>query len=313
MRMPSSNESSAQPATRESRSIVLATRPPPAIVWVEDQPRGCPAVMPANRTNAYGGYRSRQAPSRHARVARHGVGRRSLSIESAARQSSKSVNDTRSRSGAFQGDVKAIRGCVTGLNDAVPTGGRRRGRGRNVARSKPTQPGEDRRVEFWHEAAAAVVPASLTKSCAVLPMAVVREPSESGSSVMPSRARIVVIGAGIVGNCLVGHLAELGWEDLVLIDKGPLPDPGRLHRPRLQLHLPHRSQPRDRDADAGEPAPVRGAGGEHYLRRGRGGAHRGAHGGAAAAHDFGALLGDRDRVAHTRTRWWPGCRSSTAT
>ena len=43
---------------------------------------------------------------------------------------------------------------------------------------------------------------------------------------MPARAGIVVIGAGIVGNCLVGHLAELGWDELVLIDKGPLPDPG---------------------------------------------------------------------------------------
>ena len=43
---------------------------------------------------------------------------------------------------------------------------------------------------------------------------------------MPARAGVVVIGAGIVGNCLVGHLAELGWDELVLIDKGPLPDPG---------------------------------------------------------------------------------------
>ena len=43
---------------------------------------------------------------------------------------------------------------------------------------------------------------------------------------MPVRARIVVIGAGIVGNCLVAHLAELGWDELVLIDKGPLPNPG---------------------------------------------------------------------------------------
>ncbi len=42
----------------------------------------------------------------------------------------------------------------------------------------------------------------------------------------PVRASIAVIGAGIVGNCLVGHLAELGWRDLVLIDKGPLPNPG---------------------------------------------------------------------------------------
>jgi glycine cleavage system aminomethyltransferase T/glycine/D-amino acid oxidase-like deaminating enzyme len=35
-----------------------------------------------------------------------------------------------------------------------------------------------------------------------------------------------VIGAGIVGNCLVGHLARLGWRDMVLLDKGPLPNPG---------------------------------------------------------------------------------------
>ena len=42
----------------------------------------------------------------------------------------------------------------------------------------------------------------------------------------PTRARVAVIGAGIVGNCLVEHLAKLGWDDLVLIDKGPLPNPG---------------------------------------------------------------------------------------
>jgi glycine cleavage system aminomethyltransferase T/glycine/D-amino acid oxidase-like deaminating enzyme len=36
----------------------------------------------------------------------------------------------------------------------------------------------------------------------------------------------VVIGAGIVGNSLVHHLAELGWTDIVQIDKGPLPNPG---------------------------------------------------------------------------------------
>jgi glycine cleavage system aminomethyltransferase T/glycine/D-amino acid oxidase-like deaminating enzyme len=43
---------------------------------------------------------------------------------------------------------------------------------------------------------------------------------------LPTRARAVVIGAGIVGNSLAYHLAELGWTDLVLLDKGPLPNPG---------------------------------------------------------------------------------------
>jgi glycine cleavage system aminomethyltransferase T/glycine/D-amino acid oxidase-like deaminating enzyme len=42
----------------------------------------------------------------------------------------------------------------------------------------------------------------------------------------PARASAVVIGAGIVGNSLVHHLARLGWRDLVLVDKGPLPNPG---------------------------------------------------------------------------------------
>jgi glycine cleavage system aminomethyltransferase T/glycine/D-amino acid oxidase-like deaminating enzyme len=42
----------------------------------------------------------------------------------------------------------------------------------------------------------------------------------------PQRAKVVVIGAGIVGNSLVYHLARLGWRDIVQIDKGPLPNPG---------------------------------------------------------------------------------------
>ena len=43
---------------------------------------------------------------------------------------------------------------------------------------------------------------------------------------VPTTAKVVVIGAGIVGNSLVHHLAELGWRDIVQLDKGPLPNPG---------------------------------------------------------------------------------------
>src|ERR671936_489097 len=43
---------------------------------------------------------------------------------------------------------------------------------------------------------------------------------------VPGSARAVVIGAGIVGNSMAYHLAQLGWTDIVLLDKGPFPNPG---------------------------------------------------------------------------------------
>src|SRR5687767_10212911 len=43
---------------------------------------------------------------------------------------------------------------------------------------------------------------------------------------VPQHAQAVVIGAGIVGNSLVHHLARLGWTDIVQLDMGPLPNPG---------------------------------------------------------------------------------------
>ena len=50
--------------------------------------------------------------------------------------------------------------------------------------------------------------------------------SASSARAVPSTARVVVIGAGIVGNSLVHHLARLGWRDIVQIDKWALPNPG---------------------------------------------------------------------------------------
>ncbi|MFU8866966.1 GcvT family protein [Natronococcus sp.] len=46
------------------------------------------------------------------------------------------------------------------------------------------------------------------------------------SDAFPSSAGTVVIGAGVVGNSLAYHLADCGREDILLLDKGPLPDPG---------------------------------------------------------------------------------------
>ena len=45
-------------------------------------------------------------------------------------------------------------------------------------------------------------------------------------SSLPDRARVVVIGAGIVGSSMAWHLARLGWRDIVLLEKGMLPNPG---------------------------------------------------------------------------------------
>src|SRR5579872_1085441 len=45
-------------------------------------------------------------------------------------------------------------------------------------------------------------------------------------SALPTQARAVVIGSGFVGNSVAYHLCRLGWRDVVLLDKGPLPNPG---------------------------------------------------------------------------------------
>jgi glycine cleavage system aminomethyltransferase T/glycine/D-amino acid oxidase-like deaminating enzyme len=52
------------------------------------------------------------------------------------------------------------------------------------------------------------------------------EDHSGAARTVPPKARAVLIGAGIVGNSLAYHLARLGWTDLVLLDKGPLPNPG---------------------------------------------------------------------------------------
>src|ERR671930_1468763 len=43
---------------------------------------------------------------------------------------------------------------------------------------------------------------------------------------LPKHASVVVIGAGIMGNCMAYHLALAGWREIVLVDKGPMPNPG---------------------------------------------------------------------------------------
>ena len=40
---------------------------------------------------------------------------------------------------------------------------------------------------------------------------------------MAHHARLVIIGAGIVGASCAYHLTRLGWKDIVIVDKGELP------------------------------------------------------------------------------------------
>ncbi len=39
---------------------------------------------------------------------------------------------------------------------------------------------------------------------------------------MPANAKVVVVGAGLVGCAVAQHLAELGWTDITVVDQGPL-------------------------------------------------------------------------------------------
>src|ERR1700761_4489287 len=50
--------------------------------------------------------------------------------------------------------------------------------------------------------------------------------TSSDSRQLPPAQRVVIIGAGIVGNSLAYHLSLLGETEITLIDKGPLPNPG---------------------------------------------------------------------------------------
>src|SRR5580704_1742127 len=39
---------------------------------------------------------------------------------------------------------------------------------------------------------------------------------------LPGRARVVIIGGGVIGTSVAYHLAQLGWTDLVLLEQGQM-------------------------------------------------------------------------------------------
>ena len=48
----------------------------------------------------------------------------------------------------------------------------------------------------------------------------------SGAMALPESARVVIVGAGIAGASVAHHLAERGWEQIVVVDQGPLWETG---------------------------------------------------------------------------------------
>src|SRR5436309_1877104 len=50
---------------------------------------------------------------------------------------------------------------------------------------------------------------------------------------MRDQARVVIIGSGIVGSSIAYHLTELGWQDIVVLEQGPLIYGTTSHAPGL--------------------------------------------------------------------------------
>jgi len=52
---------------------------------------------------------------------------------------------------------------------------------------------------------------------------------------LPARARVVIVGGGVIGCSVAYHLSKMGWSDIVLVERKQLtsgrPGTRRPHRP----------------------------------------------------------------------------------
>ncbi|WP_343562500.1 FAD-dependent oxidoreductase, partial [Kiloniella sp. b19] len=44
----------------------------------------------------------------------------------------------------------------------------------------------------------------------------------SGGKQLPSHAKVVIVGGGVVGCSILFHLAKFGWKDVVLLERSEL-------------------------------------------------------------------------------------------
>ena len=112
---------------------------------------------------------------------------------------------------------------------------------------------------------------------------------------VPTHARVVIIGAGIVGNSMAWHLARPGLARHRPAREGHAPEPRRLDRPRLELHLPDRPQQGDGGVHDRQRPPVPRARRLQRDRRHRGRPDARADGGAEAADGVVDIVGRRGR------------------
>ena len=61
---------------------------------------------------------------------------------------------------------------------------------------------------------------------------------------LPAHARVVIIGGGVIGCSVAYHLTQLGWRDVVLLERA------QLTRHHLACRGPSDFAARHRDADA---------------------------------------------------------------
>src|SRR5256884_7816115 len=47
-------------------------------------------------------------------------------------------------------------------------------------------------------------------------------PGAIAGPALPARARVVIVGGGVIGTSVAYHLAQLGWTDVLLLEQGQL-------------------------------------------------------------------------------------------